>query len=190
MSALTKYNHIEILLQILGDPWLRAWAIKLSEMDEWTEQAQLNSARYQHACGVLTDDGSSKLIVSVGGIDYYANEVDFVELLLVTEDIDFFADHWTFGPALPDRLKNAASVTTSDQRALFIIGGTRFDGAESQKVYKLFCSAVESKQCSWTKVDYELKIPTTMGLALAFPSLPMVTRGFSNDRDCLTGIYL
>ncbi len=57
----------------------------------------------------------------------------------------------------------------------------------SRSVFKFSCPNVVDRQCFWTKMDYELRTPSAMGLALTIPRIPMLTRGYSNARDCSEG---
>ncbi len=151
--------------------------------------------RFKHVCGVLRTglDTTSMTVVVAGGKDQYDNIISSVETIMVTEtsgdNIFLFAEGWEPGPSLPVPLADAASIITSDQRSLVVIGGDGIDGT-SDKIFKLSCSAnslnieSESLQCSWTKVDFELQISSKSAVAIAVPRIPMVPIEYLNGRDC------
>ncbi len=123
--------------------------------------------------------------MAAGGISEANDVLRNVETMLVTEDAGF-AQHWQFGPSLPMPISDAASASTLDQRILFVIGGT-VNNEAGRSLFKFSCSDLENLQCSWTKIDYELKAPSTNGLAIMIPSIPMVTRGYQDAKHCAKG---
>ncbi len=153
----------------------------------WKLQPNLALRRFKHACGVLKlRHEDEKIIVVAGGTDDQNSILNKVELLSMHMDSNeelHFAGQWEFGPDMPVSLTNAASATTLHQHALYIIGGLTNSEA-SKSVFKLTCLDTVYVECSWTKVDYELKIPTAMGVAIVMPEIPMVHRGYSNARNC------
>ncbi len=154
----------------------------------WKIEADLNLQRLRHACGVLTV-GNDKMVVAAGGFDFQNDILGSVELLWASENHNdglHFGQHWELGPSLPTPLADAASAATADQQALFIIGGARvYD--KSNLVLRFHCSGKGGHQCFWTKVDLELKAPSAMGLALAMPDIPMLSRKYSDARECREG---
>ena len=145
-------------------------------------------ARYKLSCGVLRK-GHKRIVVAAGGINSFNHITTNVETLLVTEENDgslTFDPSWRVGPGLPLALSEAASATTPDQQAIFIIGGKSNTGF-SQSVFQMSCSDVLQLLCCWTKLDYELEISSAMGLALTIPHTPMVPREYQIARDCANG---
>ncbi len=165
-----------------------AWSISVSTID-WTAQASLSIGRHSHACGVLQADNKvgSKLVIAAGG-ENFEDILSSVETLLVNDNDTIMARNWEVGPTLPIPLSDAA--TASHKSALYIIGGTTYLD-NSGLVFRLHCFNLdEAISCSWAKIEYEIKMPTTMGLALMIPSLPMTFKGFNNARDCDKGNYI
>ncbi len=135
------------------------------------------------------DDPSSIAVVAAGGIDELNSLSRTVETLLVTKGSYtlVFAQHWEFGQDLPMPMKDVASATTANKQSLFLIGGTTPSG-ESSFVFRFDCSAVINfDQCFWIKVDHELMTPSTLGLVLTLPRIPMVPRSFSSSTGCDEG---
>ncbi len=158
---------------------------------DWTSCPDLGTARVEHACGVLRH-GNDRMIVVAGGLDSHNTKLDKVETLLVTTDTDSvlqFANDWEYGPTLPAALSGTASATTSDQKALYIIGGVMIN-EDSRSVLKFHCYDIVDQHCSWTAVDYELKAPSAKGLALIMPLIPMSSREYSFARDCTKGKHI
>ncbi len=149
--------------------------------------------RSRHACGTLLvpayDGDDRKIIVAAGGESHWSAATKTVEFLLVSNGDAHFSKMWETGPDLPYPLINAASTTMADQKALFVIGGSNIQdhSQDTSVVLKLQCSGQEDLQCSWKKMDHELKIPTTRGVALILPSMPMASSGYLDSRDCEEG---
>ena len=127
--------------------------------------------------------------MAAGGLDEHKVIFGHVETIMLTTTEEeagtvTLAKYWETGPSLPIPLADAATAMTCDQMAMYIIGGSMFDDISSS-VFQLVCSDID--QCTWTKMDYELKAPTKMGLALTMPQISMALRGFPNARDCLNG---
>ncbi len=163
-------------------------------MAEWTYGALLNTPRYKHVCGVLLfgDDENVNIIVAAGGMDAFGANLQTVEILLYSQDSlpeeDILAEGWQLGPSLPVPLSDAASVTTPDQKAFLVIGGNTDDGISCGSVFKLSCSLLDSfRECSWTKVEYELTPPSAKGLVVTLPASPMSDRRHPGARDCVKG---
>ncbi len=157
-------------------------------MDVWNWEAALKVPRYRHACGVLKY-GNKRIVIAAGGIDNFGHSENSVETMEVTEEpvsIFHFAQQWEYGPSMPMILKDGASATSSGGKAVFITGGTSLDGT-STSVLKFYCIDGPVLQCSWTKVDYELPVPSAKGLALMIPQLPMALKGYPNARHCPEG---
>ena len=155
----------------------------------WKSHPDLNIPRFKHACGAVRF-GNGSIIIIAGGIDNHNIAISNVETLRVLEAKDgepHFAPGWQFGPSLPMPLSDAASATTFDQKALFILGGSMIQDM-SQSVYRFSCpDSIDNDGCVWNTLDYELKRPSAMGLSLVLPQVPMVTRGYANARDCYQG---
>ncbi len=153
----------------------------------WTVQQYLKESRSRHSCGALRLDNSLSVAVVAGG-DKNGFSVETLLVEFEPEDGNnavHFAEKWDFGPNLPELVSDAASATTPDQKALLVIGGTTKDG-NSRMVLKLQCMLEQDLDldCSWTKLDYELKAPSSLGLVLTIPQVPMVPREFTNAIDC------
>ncbi len=148
-------------------------------------------ARLKHACGVLSY-GNKKLVVVAGGIDAYGDTNSNIETFVVTEITDsifHFDEEWKYGPSLPMLLSDAASATTSNQQALLLVGGHMIDHGVSQSVLKFTCSNIVDLECSWTKLDYELKPASVTGLTLTMTHIAMVEKGYSSGRECAKGNF-
>ncbi len=173
---------------LYADPRSETFSFNIKEMMVWNEQPDLTIPKYKHTCGVIKL-GKERIVIAAGGIDDIGLPVNIVETLVVTE-VDggtfHFANEWEYGPNLPEVLQDGASATTSDGQAVFIIGGTILHGSSSG-VLKFYCTDGLVQQCSWTKVDYELAVPTATGLALMMPQLPMPHREYPNAKDCPEG---
>ncbi len=113
-------------------------------------------------------------LVVAGGIDYEDNYLSTVEILQVEKHAHLFQGEWLLGPRLPTELSDAAAITTPDQQALYIIGGTS-KIATSRSVFILSCQSLDDilQDCSWTKADFELKSSSAKGLALSLPRISM-----------------
>ncbi len=136
---------------------------------QWS-QSQMNVPRSQHACGVLEDLtlSNAKIVVAAGGVtgsfgNTHATPTHTVALLTLENFSESFSVDatWKSGPDLPDgvAIVRAQSVTTGDQKSIFIIGGTTPGQQQSQAVYRLQCSNL---QCSWQTIDHAL----TMSIGL------------------------
>ncbi len=153
------------------------WSIDVSTI-VWNQQAPMDLARSQHACGVLAlEEGVVVVVVAGGAVNNVDNDLitKTVELLLVeVEDAVTFAPDWVTGPDLPDPISNAASMTTSNREAMFILGGTTSYGQGLSSVLRLQCAGPETSQCYWTKIGHEMSGSHAMGVALTLPSIPML----------------
>ncbi len=165
-----------------------SWSISFKTMI-WQAHAPLNADRHKHSCGVLKIQSSEeKLVVAVGGSNKGNNILNSMETLMVTENDEVFADQWEFGPDPPVTIKDAASTTTAEKEELYIIGGTTKNG-NSDSILKFHCSHNVLK-CIWTIVDMELRAPSSRGLAIMMPSVPMGLRQYQNSRACDKGTAL
>ncbi len=172
----------------------QTWSIDLKEM-AWEVRPRLYKARFKHSCGVLKVGSSEKVVVVAGGTgDRDSDITDTVETLhaiVVPEDNINFDQQWRSGPKLPIPLSNSASAVTSDEHVLYIFGGKMISGDYSSYVFKLSCSGIcnpdlQLDHCSWSKAEYELKTPSSLGLALIMPRIPMVNREFANSTECFS----
>ncbi len=169
------------------------WSIDLRTM-AWKEEADRHETSERQTCGVVRfgkdGDGTRRwLVVVAGGRGELQSILNVVETLTVTKEVEEynFAPDWEYGPSLPEKLMDAASATASDQTAFFIVGGATAS-VDSQYVFQFSCSlTVAYALCSWSKVGYELKTTSTIGLAFALPSSPMVPRGYPDTQDCGKG---
>ncbi len=157
----------------------------------WKQQSNLTAERFRHTCGVLKNKDETKLIVvAAGGVNMQKTTIDSVDILSVTQGISNalqFEQGWQEGQNLPMPLRDAASASTSGQKQLFLIGGTQDNNDISNFVLRLDCSEyIVMDDCSWTVMDYELKTPSTQGLALELPQAPMIQHGYKDARDCAT----
>ncbi len=160
----------------------------------WKVQPPLALGRYKHSCGALRH-GNVRVVLAVAGITHQQinNAVgDTVETLMVTEvgEGDYqVATGWQFTGKLPIPLSETACATPSDQASFYVIGGTTLSDEASSFVFRFSCSDIANRQCHWTKVEFELQMPSTKGLALVVPQAPMVLISYSNARDCTQGMY-
>ncbi len=135
----------------------------------WTTQPSLQVERFGHSCGVLSTGTNEKLIIVTGGITFdFLGTISSVETLMVIEEKGselLFANLWEYGPAMPLPLSGMArsTIKLGQQQALVFIGGRMLDYQASSHVLKLECADL---MCEWTKMDYELSVPTDYGLAL------------------------
>ncbi len=154
------------------------WSVNVTDMD-WREQRNLIIPRSDHVCGALKD--SNKIIVIVAGGERSDGLLtDSVELL-VGENEEQFHDsnstlHWELGPYLPEAISDSASSTSSDQTRFFVIGGTTNEDVNSGKTGLLYVMQCINLQCSWRKLDHELRIPSSHGHAFMLPSIQMERR--------------
>ena len=173
-------------------PDATTWSVDIHDFDSsWKPEARLNMKRTKHVCGVLGSAGGSGggqlIVVVAGGTNEFGSILDSVETLNVTEDNDetTFGSEWIAAPKLPKTLSDAASATTSDHGAFYIIGGTIDIIDNSDGIFKLSCSNVDMiSSCFWTKINNELRTTSTRGLAMLLPSKPMVSREYSNSQNC------
>ncbi len=166
-----------------------SWSFDIDKMT-WTSLAQLKVARSNHICGVVRDSvaGSKKIVISAGGtIDLrdgrMTNTVELLTIGIDKNDHHSFAIIWRYGPFLPLPISNAASATTADHLKLYVMGGSiRHDiGLDSSSMFQMQCANL---QCSWTKLDQELRNPSSQGIALALPFIPMAS--FVEDPNLYT----
>ncbi len=182
---------------IFSDPLQDTWTIDLTTM-EWKPLRLLIYPKFRHACGVLRS-GNEMVIVVAGGYqraDHVAATVEMLSMLAedgnssnVTDKFQF-GPQWEIGPSLPTPLSLASSVTTFDQQALYVIGGsmgTIVGHDNSREVFKFSCSDLKAVQCEWYKLDYELRSPSSAGLALLMPRIPFVSIGYLDGRECGQG---
>ena len=123
----------------------------------WTTGPNLLKHRQDHACGLFTDDGRRKIIVS-GGLSNAPPPY-----LPTSEILDFQAENANFeyGPSLLSALYGH-SMVFNDEDA-FIIGGTDPLGRTQSSIYKL------GKE-NWTKIEQELNTAREGMVAMLIPS--------------------
>ncbi len=157
------------LTDIHGKSFANTWTIEMNnslDFEGWTPRASMRQARCQHSCGVVRGSLGRKFVVAAGGGHIYSANTNLVEHLEVQELEDehlTFSDNWSTGPPLPVNLMGGASVTTADQRVLFVVGGIIF--YPSRFVYALRCTLA----CWWTKEGTELQIHRSHAVAMIIP---------------------
>ncbi len=154
------------------------WTVNVTKMD-WREQMPLKIGRVDHSCGVIKEQDTIIMVVA-GGQTVDGSLTTSVELLMADSEAEFHNSYhlWEFGPSLPEPLVQSASVTSPDQAKLFLIGGkTTASGTTS--VFELYC--LSDLQCHWTKVDLELIVPSSNGLAFMLPPIPMAATRVKPD---------
>ena len=188
-SGWLKLNWSIYIYMILGaylenNDGSTSWSVNLSTM-KWKPLLALNKERHKHACGVFKM-GNTRLIVAAGGSSIDNNDIlDSVEFLEATETGDVpLGGQFEFGPSMPMPIRDGASAMTSDQLALFVVGGTSIN-VNVESLFKLRCSDVQDVgKCSWSKVGIELRLPTTRGLAIMMPPISIMSRQYPNAREC------
>ena len=124
----------------------------------WTKGPDLNIQRYYHSCGQIFDSqDDQKMIVVVGG---YTAERD-----KSTEIFHVDSTTWIHGPDLPIAVSYAQSVTSSDGKKFYIIGGENFGTYSS--IYSFQCFA---QTCQWKLMKQKLRRGRSSGLAMLIPT--------------------
>ncbi len=167
-----------------------SWIVNFDTMT-WEFAGSLTRRRYQHACGVLRDLTLSgkRFVIATGGVTVAHTVTRSVELLLLEDNGEGLAFNnltWEFGPDLPMPMTKLESVTTFDQKAMFVIGEIIEDnGVNSQfesqlAAFRLQCFDL---QCSWINMKHALKGHSNKGLALIVPPTFASHRGIVS-KEC------
>ena len=161
--------------------------------DEWsnvmTPLNPLVTARSKHACGILDSNPSGSIIrlaVVAGGIISSDKITDTVEMAVLQLDHRFFSHqkgivNWQSGPQMPLGVSSAAFATTADGQKFFVVGGDTelsFFDSSSTAMFQMTCSNnLDSlPSCAWTKLDQELNSPSSKGIAMTLPSIPLAKK--------------
>ena len=132
--------------------------------ETWTRGPDMIERRAHHSCEVFMNPATNHLnIVLMGGYDY-----DTQTTLVQTEllDMDGGANGWTYGPRVPQAVRNPASVSLGN--SVVLIGGLL--GSElssSDQLYELVCDA--DSWCSWVTLEQTLKHPRWGHVAMLIP---------------------
>ena len=132
--------------------------------ETWTTGPNMIESRAHHSCEVFMNPATNHLnIVLMGGYDY-----DFQTTLVQTEllDMDGGANGWTYGPRVPQAVRNPASVSLGN--SVVLIGGLL--GSElssSDQLNELVCDA--DSWCSWVTLEQTLKHPRWGHVAMLIP---------------------
>ena len=115
-------------------------------------------------CEVFMNPATNNLnIVLMGGYDYETQTtLEQTELL----DLDGGANGWTYGPSVPQAVRNPASVSLGN--SVVLIGGLL--GSElssSDQLNELVCDA--DSWCSWVTLEQTLKHPRWGHVAMLIP---------------------
>ena len=121
--------------------------------ETWTRGPDMIERRAHHSCEVFMNPATNNLnIVLMGGYDYETQTtLEQTELL----DLDGGANGWTYGPSVPQAVRNPASVSLGN--SVVLIGGLL--GSElssSDQLNELVCDA---DSCSWMTLEQTLKHP-------------------------------
>ncbi len=81
-------------------------------------------------------------------------------------DLDYLT--WHLGPDLPMAISDAVSVTSSDSKHFYVIGGYEGMGYSrySSTIHALQCFA---KHCEWKKMKQKLRKPKCCGVSMLIP---------------------
>ena len=132
--------------------------------ETWTRGPNMIESRAHHSCEVFMNPATNNLnIVLMGGYDY-----DTQTTLVQTEllDLDGGANGWTYGPRVPQAVRNPASVSLGN--SVVLIGGLL--GSElssSDQLNELVCDA--DSWCSWVTLEQTLKHPRWGHVAMLIP---------------------
>ena len=131
--------------------------------ETWTRGPDMIERRAHHSCEVFMNPATNNLnIVLMGGYDYETQTtLEQTELL----DLDGGANGWTYGPSVPQAVRNPASVSLG--KSVVLIGGLL--GSElssSDQLNELICDA---DSCSWVTLEQTLKHPRWGHVAMLIP---------------------
>ena len=131
--------------------------------ETWTRGPNMIESRAHHSCEVFMNPATNNLnIVLMGGYDYETQTtLEQTELL----DLDGGANGWTYGPSVPQAVRNPASVSLGN--SVVLIGGLL--GSElssSDQLNELVCDA---DSCSWVTLEQTLKHPRWGHVAMLIP---------------------
>ncbi len=123
------------------------------EVLQYQHGPRLNSARYGHACGLLTKpgDGSEQVVVVAGGFNSTLNRTVSTELWTVG------SEEWTAGPDLPVENKSGAGLTTYYGKAFLLIGGYK-DKSFKESINKIYKLEFKNGDWKWYKMDTKLQV--------------------------------
>ena len=132
--------------------------------ETWTRGPDMIERRAHHSCEVFMNPATNNLnIVLMGGYDYETQTtLEQTELL----DLDGGAHGWTYGPRVPQAVRNPASVSLG--KSVVLIGGLL--GSElssSDQLNELVCDA--DSWCSWVTLEQTLKHPRWGHVAMLIP---------------------
>ena len=132
--------------------------------ETWTRGPNMIESRAHHSCEVFMNPATNHLnIVLMGGYDYDTQTtLEQTELL----DLDGGAHGWTYGPRVPQAVRNPASVSLG--KSVVLIGGLL--GSElssSDQLNELVCDA--DSWCSWVTLEQTLKHPRWGHVAMLIP---------------------
>ncbi len=119
----------------------------------------LNNARSDHSCGVLTNPGddNGQVVIVAGG--YGAKKS--TEMWVVGS-----SQGWTRGPDLPRSIQYSAGITSPDSKSFFLIGGEPGGPGKISEIYRL---KYENAHWQWTKMDQELQVARRGHVAMRVP---------------------
>ena len=143
----------------------KMWTYNFEHKDRgWVKGPYLNTARSDHACGIMKDSANEgiAIVVVAGGCSSWNS-------LETTEYIVLGTKQWRVGPDLKYCLYGASGVTTPDGKSFLLVGGAYYDTGgshEEDTIYKLECHNLE---CTWTKVNEKLQVGRQMFLAAFLP---------------------
>ncbi len=110
----------------------------------------LNTGRYEHACGVLlsSNPGDGQVVIVVGGKSKPGFYLRSTEIWKV--DV---SQHWTMGPNLPVGISAAGGVASPDGKSFLLVGGYRDDkNSGSKSIFRL------EYPWKWTELDQKLQV--------------------------------
>ena len=158
---------------------------------DWIWTGMMSAPRKLHACGVLRANDGSDIVVAAGGLDVDNKVLDSVDLLLI-EAVNGHFDSWILGPRMPLTLCDAASATTSDQKRLFVVGGTiSYEPFEQSLFVFNFACNQENNDCKWAKNNLELWLGRSSGVAMMLPPFAKVFQepeDFGTESTSISGM--
>ncbi len=144
--CLVKINSLTAMLIENKESWFHSFGT-----EDWVGGPYLNITRWRHTCGIIKDsdvDSEKTIVIAAGG-----GLETSTELFVIGEEP---LDHWTTGPNLPNRIRDAAGVATPDGKSFLFIGGFNNDKQlQEDSIYRLQCFKLE---CFWKKLDQKLQV--------------------------------
>ena len=126
--------------------------------------------RKEHVCGLIVDSKTgAKRVVVAGGYGRFhltgqSTPLPFTEFLDLDQQMD---PVWTDGPVLPIPISAGSGVNFDGGRKFALIAG--FSESKSQSLGSIFLLQCSSGNCTWTRMEQELKYPRDSAVAMMIP---------------------